>query len=248
MIMKKQKQDYYRQEIGLIQIPDNFSKWKVSWSLDNIIEGFKMFKAKFGYYPIKDQDFAKVEYLPNIKTIQRKFGGIKKIRLSLGLENTDFSKGNYRSAIASKIGERGFVEEEKLYKHLVDVFYEPFVHNQSRIKISGFGSSVNVDFLVFYKNGKFAIDVYYPDSNIRDFSNNTSAKYRAYKNFPAQINLFLVVANSFFTQKEVKKFLQNKSTRDKKVEVEGKNIKIVTQEILEQVIFKNHTPLNNPYK
>lgn len=217
--------NFYKQDKGLIIIPENYSKFNTSWSLDNIIEGFKKFYKDNERYPIHDSDFKSVNYLPNLKTIQRKFGGIIKIRSLLGLSEIDFSKGQERSNIAKKIGERGFVAEEMIYSKLKNIFGEAFVHYQSRVNIRGYGYSVNVDFIIFHAKGKVAIDVFFPESSSRDFSNNTSAKLRTYKNFPFKV--VLCVANTFFKTSDIVAYLENKKIRKTSM---NENIQILNLE------------------
>ncbi len=118
----------------------------------------------------------------------------------------NYSKGEVRSKISKDICKRGFYSEEKLYDTLVKIFHEPYVHSQARVVVNH--QSWNVDFLVYYNSGKFAVDVFYPANTPQRFSNNLSSKYRAYKEFPYL--LFLVVANTNISEREISKFLDSK--------------------------------------
>lgn len=194
------RSDFFRKENGLLVKPAGISKWRVSWSLENVLEGFKEFILIHGHYP-NQEEIDEYQFLPSIKTIERKFGGIVKIRSLLGLTEIDLSRGQNRSTIAAKIGERGFELEESTYRLLVERFHEPFVHKESRITINNERRSVRVDFLVFHKKGKFAVDVFYPKEGSRSLANNVAVKYRVYKNFPFLV--YVVVGNPIFNESQL---------------------------------------------
>src|SRR3989338_5371735 len=125
---------FLKQEKGLLVVPENVQKYHVSWTIDNIICGFQKFFVDNGRWPVA-ADMRLCPYLPNVKTLERKFGGIKKVRLVMGLDLVDFASGESRSKISKNIGERGFQIEEQLYKTLTKRFHEPFVHCQARVVI-----------------------------------------------------------------------------------------------------------------
>jgi hypothetical protein len=66
-----------------------------------------------------------------LKTIQRKFGGLRVLRKELGYEDTDFGKGKHRSKLASKHGYRGRKAELLLEIKLIYQFGELSVHTES---------------------------------------------------------------------------------------------------------------------
>lgn len=226
---------FYRQELGVLIPPDGFDKWHVAWSVDNIIEGFKLFQKENGHWPMS-HEIDRCPYLPNINTIQRNFGGIIEIRKHLGLTEIDFRTGSYRSNVSKNVGLRGFVTEEKLRTTLVKLFLEPFVHTQSRVLVRGI--NINVDFVVYHKSGKFAVDVFYPDIEKIRFTNNIVQKYRTYKYFPYLI--YLCVANEGISQDDL---LRN--TQTAKIS-RNPNAKLITQhDFLEEV--GKYDPLPDPY-
>jgi hypothetical protein len=227
------RSDYYRQEKGVINIPPDKDKFHISWTQDNILCGFRKFYEDNGRWP--DHTDNSCPYLPNVKTLQRKFGGITKIRSILGINDIDHRKGVYRSDISRIVGKRGFTLEEDVYKLLVDRFHEPFVHYQSRAMPA---SGIRVDFVVYHKKGKFAIDVFYPDNNKIRFSTNVSLKYKTYKSFPFE--LYLCVGNDqLFTSDIENNIASSKIDRNPNVILVGLN------DFIQRM--GQYQPLDNPY-
>lgn len=228
---------FYRQESGLISIPFGYTKWQVTWTLDNVLEGFKHFFSEHGRYPMA-HELVNCAYLPTPKTLDRKFGGITKIRGLLGLNDVDYRKGALRSAVSARIGKRGFDLEEEMYQMLASRFHEPFVHYQSRIALSAYGSSTRVDFLVYHRDGKFAIDVFYPDNERSRFSNNVAMKIKIYKNFPFRV--YLVVGNPEIGSEMI---VENQTNA---VNYRNANIVMLTKEEFSKTVGE-YQPLPDPY-
>lgn len=217
--------------------PSGISKWRVSWSLENVLEGFKEFDKIYGHYP-NQEEIDECQFLPSIKTIERKFGGIINIRSLLGLPEIGLSRGQNRSKIAAKIGARGFELEESTYRLLVEKFHEPFVHKESRITINNERRSVRVDFLVFHKKGKFAVDVFYPKEGRKSLANNVAVKYRVYKNFPFKV--YVVVGNPIFNEDQL---IVNHGAA---IKDRNKNVVLVTLKSFVSEISELQ-PLEDPY-
>ncbi len=228
---------FFKQEKGLLVPPKDVKKWHVSWTLDNVLEGFKKFYAENNRWPI-GYDLRSCNYLPNVKTLERKFGGITQIRSLLGLKTINFNTGETRSIKSREISKRGFYLEQKTYQSLVDLFHEPFVHNQARVVIST-DVRVRVDFLIFYKEGKFAVDVFYPEGDKAHFVNNVSLKYKVYKDFP--FHIYLCVGNEMISEKLLKHYCQSAKNHH------NKNITLLTyKSFLREV--ESYIPLLNPYR
>jgi len=226
---------FYKQDKGIINPPPGFKKWHISWTLDNVLSGFKKFYEENKRWPI-GVDLMLCDYLPNVKTLERNFGGITKIREHLKLKSTNYSKGDVRSSISKIISKRGLNFEEKVYKILVDRFHEPYVHCQSRIILDNV--SINVDFIIFYSNGKFAIDVFYPDSKKQRYSNNISIKYNTYKNFPYKI--YLCIGNETISRNMINEnLIKSKNYRNPNIEL------VLFSEFIE--LINKYMPLKNPY-
>lgn len=202
------------------------------WSIEKIKEGFERFRVEHSRLPTSPE-IDKLDYLPSSRQIQRKFGGLEKLRAALGYEDVHFGKGAYRSNIASRTNIKGRDTELALEKVLREKFGEVFVHTE-RI----FDESKNrVDFYIYTPDGDFGVDVFYTDT-IRDLQKNINIKIDKYQNFPGK--LFLVVGNGIFTQTELDNYMVNKK------KALPKDTVISTLEKLNEVI-RPMTTYPNPF-
>ena len=201
------------------------------WTIEKIKEGFERFKTENGRLPTAPE-IDQLEYLPSSRQIQRKFGGLEKLRAVLGYQDTHFGKGAYRSEIANRSNTKGRDTEISLEKILREKFQEVFVHTE-RI----FDDSKNrVDFYVYSPDGNFGIDVFYTET-IRDLQKNINIKIDKYQKFPHQ--LFLVVGNENFVQKELDEYMISKR------KALPQNTTITTLKTLFEII-KNKRSYPNP--
>ena len=172
------------------------------WTQEKIREGFERFRVEHDRLPTAPEIDA-LDYLPSSRQIQRKFGGLEKLRELLGYEDIHFGKGVFRSKIATRSNTKGRDTEIALEKILREKFGEVFVHTE-RI----FDDSKNrVDFYIYSPDGNFGIDVFYTDT-MRDLQKNINIKIDKYKNFPHQ--LFLAVGNGTFLQKDLDDYMGTK--------------------------------------
>ncbi len=192
------------------------------WTVEKIKEGFDQFFKENNRLPTAPE-IDKLEYLPLSRQIQRKFGGLEKLRTVLGYEDTHFGKGSYRSDISNRVGSRGRDVELSLEKILREKFQEVFVHTERIFD----DSKTRVDFYIYCPSGNFGIDVFYTET-MRDLQKNINIKIDKYQTFPDE--LFLVVANSNFTQKELDQYMLSKT------KALPKNTKIINLETLYDVI------------
>lgn len=173
------------------------------WDLNKIKNGLERFNEENGRLPTAPE-IDNLEYLPSARQIQRRFGGLEKLRADLGYQDVHFGKGKYRSKIASRANIRGRHTELALEKILVEKFGEVFVHTE-RI----FDQSKNrVDFYVYTPDGNFGIDVFWTDT-MRDLQQNINIKINKYKHFPCK--LYLVVGNEIFTQDQLDNYASVKT-------------------------------------
>lgn len=129
--------------------------YKILWTKEKINEAFQKFINENGYMPTA-REIDELPYLPSSRQLQRKFGGLPKIRENLGYKDIHLGKGVYRSKIANAVGKRGRLNELKLEKILKDIFGEPFVHAEKRYGISG----MRLDFYVYCPTGNFGVDIF----------------------------------------------------------------------------------------
>ncbi len=228
---------FYKQPEGLLIPPEGFDKWHVAWTLENVLSGFKEFYRLNKRWPIGN-DLPLCPYLPNVKTLERKFGGIVKIRQILGLDNPHFNRGVMRSERAGRIFSRAFTVEQQLYSELVIRFHEVFVRNQSRVVVHE-SKSVRVDFLVFHASGRFAVDIFFPDQEKNRFASNVTAKYKIYRGFPGL--LYLVVANP-----KIETLVLENNMVHAKAERNNCTKLLTLQEFREEIVKYN--PLPDPYQ
>jgi hypothetical protein len=70
------------------------------------------------------RDFDSTGYLPSSRTIQRNWGGLKKVRADLGMKETDYTAGSVRTTTAKAIGERCAAYEKKIINKLFDLHHD----------------------------------------------------------------------------------------------------------------------------
>ncbi len=175
---------------------------KAKWTKEKIKEGFEKFFKDNGRLPIAPE-IDRLNYLPSSRQIQRKFGGLEKLREVLGYKETNFGRGAYRSKLAYKANKTGRETELKLEKILRLKFNEVFVHTE-RI----FDDSKNrVDFYIYSPSGNFGIDVFYTNT-MQDLQKNINIKINKYPKFPGE--LYLVVANPIFNQNKLNSYSERK--------------------------------------
>lgn len=226
---------FYRQEKGLLIPPDGVEKWHVSWTLDNILSGFKKFYEEKNRWPLA-VDMKICKYLPNVKTLDRKFGGITNIRKELGLPETNLTKGKTRSIKAAFLQKQGFNAEQDVYNTLAEYYHEPFVHNQARVVVNN--HALKVDFIVYHNKGKYAVDVFFPDKETSRFRCNVNMKLRTYTNFPFKI--YLCVFNPEITKSDV---MEANSVLLKH---SNRLVEIVLLSEFQRLIY-DYTPLKDPF-
>ena len=165
------------------------------WTIEKSKEGFERFKNEHGWLP-RAPEIDRLEYLPSSRNIQKRFGGLARLRNQLGYSDVHFGRGSFRSEIASRVNVRGRRVERALEKVLCKKFGEVFVHAEKF-----FESSKNrVDFYVYSPDGNFGIDVFYTDT-MKYLQSNINIKMGKYSNFP--VELFLVSANKSFRQVDI---------------------------------------------
>lgn len=199
------------------------------WTIEKIKDGFEKFFKEHGRLPIAPE-IDQLEYLPSSRQIQRKFGGLEKLRELLGYKNVHFGQGDFRSKIATRANLKGREVELRLEKVLRDKFHEVFVHTERIFD----DSKKRVDFYVYSPDGNFAVDIFYTNT-IRDLQKNINIKIDKYQKFPNQ--LYLVVANSYFEQDDLDRYAQTKK------KILPSNTKILTfDHLLEKIKDKRSYP------
>ncbi|MFZ2187767.1 MAG: hypothetical protein WAV46_04045 [Candidatus Moraniibacteriota bacterium] len=200
------------------------------WSAEEIAVGFQRFLKENKRLPRVDE-IDKLNYLPSARQIQRKFGGIEKLRSQLGYTETHFGKGLYRTEISKRVNTRGRLSETELEVVLKQKFHEVFVHTE---KI--FCDLKNrVDFYIYSPSGNFGIDVFSTDS-ARSLQGNVNVKIDKYRNFKEE--LYFVVSNLSFSQSDIDRLMSNKK---KGLPI---NVRVVSLDELQYIINKKESYSN----
>lgn len=173
------------------------------WTKEKIQTGFDRFFKENGRLPTAPE-IDECDYLPSSRSIQRSFGGLRKLREDLGYEDTDFGVGKFRSALATKAGNSGLQAEVRLEKILTKLFGQVFVHTQRRY---GDGKS-RFDFVVYAKDVSFGVDVF-STSTTRDMQKNINLKMDRYGDFKNNSILYFVVSSNKLTSSDVRNSVRN---------------------------------------
>lgn len=192
---------------------------KPIWTPQKIKKGFNQFINENGRLP-KATEIDKLSYLPSSRMIQKRFGGLEKLRQELGFNVTHFGKGKHRSQIAKVVGRRGRQLEIDLEKELQNKYGELHVHTEKT-----FYGKQRVDFYIYCDRGNFGIDIFYPNT-LATLQSNVNIKMKKYQNFT--LPLYLVMANPSFTQKQLDDYTHNKKN------TLPENVKLITLSVLAQ--------------
>ncbi len=171
------------------------------WTKDQVIAGLLKFYEEFGRFP-KASEINAYPYLPTARSIQRNFGGIQTLKDELGIKE-DYHKGKYRSELMVQVNDRGREIEEKLGSTLVRRFSEICVHREFPLT----GGRQRLDFVVYSKEGRFGIDVFFAESR-HSLQTNIQIKQSRYDAFSDQ--LLLVCGNEDICQDAIDQILSNK--------------------------------------
>ena len=197
----------------------------IKWTLDNIRQGLDQYQRTHdGRYP-SALEIDKFDLLPSSRQIQRKFGGLIKLREVLGLLNLDYTKGEIRSDLARKTWKRGIDSEKFIYELLLAKFGEIFVHAQKPFP----NYKGRFDYFVYTERYKFGVDVFFADES-HSFAGCVNTKQRVYRNISSDI--ILLSMNELFCQSLIDEFVKNKTNQ-----LAG-NIKVLTLESFKTFISK----------
>ena len=199
-------------------------------TLDNVRKGLEKFNEEYGHYPTAEE-IDSCSYLPSSRQIQKKFGGLKKLRNVLGLKDLDYRTGNYRQATINKFLQLS-VTSERATKEFLDKRYgEICVHEEKK-----YGEGRNrVDFFVYAKEN-FAVEVFNTYS-IRNLAKNLNIKLHKFSDFP--FKLYFVVTGGDFSQELIDAFISNK----KELPLPP-NMKCLTVEEFKKECLQNLPPLS----
>jgi hypothetical protein len=173
-------------------------------SLDSIKTGLLQFYREHGHYPTAPE-IDNCPYLCSSRYIQQKYGGLRNLRQSLGLDIVDYGKGPHRQALGQRVHRLSMQTENEVKEYLIERYGEICVHEEKK-----YGShKARVDFFVYAK-ANFAVEVF-NTYTIRDLAKNLNVKLHKYTDF--QFRLYFVVTGGDFLQKEIDALILNKELR-----------------------------------
>lgn len=194
----------------------------------NIIKTeFENFLKQTGRYPTT-QEIDAGKNMPSSRSMQRRFGGVQKVREMLGMEITNYTKGESRAAKAKICNERSVTTEDKTLQILLNVFPIQTIHQQAKYSLK---LNNRCDFLVYNKTSDFYIDVFYTENilNLNSILNIKLLKYETIKDKP----VYFIVDG--LNKKDIIIKLENK------VKYLPDNFKVITLDDLDTEI-KQYTP------
>lgn len=196
------------------------------WTLENLRDGFRYFNDVYGHFPSAHEIDA-FKYLPASRNIQRRFGGLVELRKTLGLGlYLDHTKGEKRSAEASKAISRAHNYEEVFYNWLISIIPQVRVHEQKRLR----PGNVSCDYFIYTSDvDGFAIDLFYA-KDIHSLSGILSIKSKRYRLVSCKTFLVLV-ENTDISQEGIDKLCNNKKN------LLPRNVTIFTEHMFKGTIF-----------
>jgi hypothetical protein len=175
--------------------------------LERLGQSFEMFKQDHGRYPNSYEIVTGNKYVfPSAKTLDRRFGGVKKVRELLGLEITNYTAGEHRSKMLKEtLLPRAQESEGEFYKKLLKIVPKTSIHQQESYS---FNIKVLSDFILDLPKSRIGVDVFYANS-YRSMSGCVSAKERKLKRV-SDTNVFLLSVSDRVSDDDIKKYIQRR--------------------------------------
>jgi len=174
---------------------------KTPWTQERINAGFKKFSDEHQRLPTAGE-IDRYAHLPSSRYIQKRFGGLEKLRIELNYTDAHFGKGYFRRTIATEAGERSRILREDLQLVLQAHFGVDNVETEKT-----FLGKYRVNFYVHTPVGNFGIDIFYAET-MRTLQSSVNIKMKKYTNFTDP--LYLVVANELLHQGELDTYVARK--------------------------------------
>ncbi|OJI08437.1 hypothetical protein BK005_00810 [bacterium CG10_37_50] len=180
---------------------------QIPWTLEELSTGLAKFYADKGHYPT-GPEVDTFPYLPSARSIERRFGGIIKLRQTLKLNSqSDFRTGQHSTRRAHLINQRSNKTENTVNDFLVEKFGKEFVHREYFFVDD---KRTRADFFVYDKNGGFCVDVFYPGTkrNLQGCLNSKLNKYTS--EYMRQYPVIFLQMNKGINQGILDTLVQNK--------------------------------------
>ncbi len=171
------------------------------WTLSVLKEGFERFFSENGHYP-SALEIDSCPYLCTARLIQLKFGGLPKLKMSFGIQDSNYSVGVHRKGIGVRVNKLATSSEHDVGKMLRDRFGEICVHEEKR-----YGEGRNrVDFFVYAKEN-FAVEVF-NTYTVHGILGNLNPKLKKLGDFTHK--LIFVITGADFKQSQIDRIINRK--------------------------------------
>lgn len=177
------------------------------WKKEELKAGLENFYEQYKHYPTAPE-IDRYAYLPSARTIERSFGGVIKLRESLGLNaQYDLRTGIHSSERAYKINKRSHILELEVYEFLIKIFGKEFVHREYFFLDD---KRTRADFFVYDQEKGFCVDVFYPSDkrNLAGCLNSKLNKYNCI--YMQQYPVIFLQMNKDIDQGSLNNLIKNK--------------------------------------
>ncbi|MCX6761882.1 MAG: hypothetical protein NTY33_03545 [Candidatus Moranbacteria bacterium] len=185
------------------------------WTLEKVKKGFEEFYKIHNRYPTA-YDVDDFDSLPSSRQIQRRFGGLEKLRKDLGLEIENYTSGDERSNKIAAFNKRGRECENIVYQVLIDFFDEKFIHIErptcGNVIVGAYDNKSRYDFYVYAKPKNFAIDVF-GTNDTRGIISNLNMKEKKYNKLNTQEDIYFVYFGNSIDKNKIKTWISNKKNK-----------------------------------
>ena len=152
------------------------------------------------------------DYFPTSRTLQRRFGGLMKIKQDMGIKEFDCRTGDVRKKMVKRINRRN----DKIEGVLSQKLEEKYGIRNVRHPYSPYDDSkVNIDYLVFHptENKAVGFEMFYPENraNFNGCLNIKKGKGQLLQEINGfETKFYYVVTNPDISQEEIDMWLTNK--------------------------------------
>ncbi len=183
------------------------------WQIKDLKRGFEKFYEMHGYYPASHEIDA-FEHLPSSRSIQRKFGGLVRVREKLSLNTSfDLRTGEHSSKRAKEINIRAHKIKKEVYDYLISIFEIEFVHREHFFTDD---RRIRTDFFINDVSGNFSVDVFF-SKNKRNLIGCLISKMRTYKSISMlQYPVIFLQMNKEISGEEIHEILARKKNKLRK--------------------------------
>lgn len=187
--------------------------------LDFIKGQWEKFKNINGHYPTT-QDIDNDQTMIGSRLILRRFGGLMKLRNTLGMDILNYSAGETRSKSAEKSIALAYNDECICQRFLCEHFgMRPLVVAQEQYL--EFDNRSRSDFGVYHKNGHFFVDVFTAKDDW-SLAGCINHKMKKLKGLNVLDDIFFVSLNDSLTQDIIDDLVKNKKNKL------PKNVRVLT--------------------